>query len=116
MRGQLLLIVDDVNCGFFGGGCASVDTDVISDQLDLIVRLLQDRPAHRHLHAISPDRGRTRLHRFWSADRGRPKRVWPLSCLDRASPNCKCAAQAVQPTPESLRLLPRGVNRTSVMA
>jgi hypothetical protein len=43
-----------VNCGFFGGGCASVDTDVISDQLDLIVRLLQDRPAHRHLHAIHP--------------------------------------------------------------
>jgi hypothetical protein len=23
--------------------------------LYLIVRLLQDRPAHRHLHAISPD-------------------------------------------------------------
>jgi hypothetical protein len=27
--------------------------------LDLIVRLLQDRPAHRHLHAISPDLGQT---------------------------------------------------------
>ena len=37
MRGQLLLIVDDVNCGLLGGGCASVDTDVISHQVCLLV-------------------------------------------------------------------------------
>ena len=35
--GQLLLIVDDVNCGLLGGGCASVDTDVISHQVCLLV-------------------------------------------------------------------------------
>jgi hypothetical protein len=35
VRGQLLLIVDDVNCGLLGGGCASVDTDVISHQVCL---------------------------------------------------------------------------------
>ena len=37
VRGQLLLIVDDVNCGLLGGGCASVDTDVISHQVCLLV-------------------------------------------------------------------------------
>ena len=30
VRGQLLLIIDDVNGGLLGGGCSSVDTDVIS--------------------------------------------------------------------------------------
>ena len=35
VRGQLLFIVDDVNCGLLGGGCASVDTDVISHQVCL---------------------------------------------------------------------------------
>lgn len=37
MRGQLLLIVDDVNCGLLGGGCASVNADVISEQLGVYV-------------------------------------------------------------------------------
>src|SRR6478736_5635553 len=37
VRGQLLLIVDDVNCGLLGGGCGSVDTDVISHQVCLLV-------------------------------------------------------------------------------
>jgi hypothetical protein len=31
--GQLLLVVDDVNRSLLGGGCASVDTDVISQQV-----------------------------------------------------------------------------------
>ena len=37
MRGQLLLVVDDVNGGLLGGGCASVDTDVISQQVCVYV-------------------------------------------------------------------------------
>ena len=37
MRRQLFLIVDDVNGGLLGGGCASVDTDVISHQLGVYV-------------------------------------------------------------------------------
>ena len=37
MPGQLLLVVDDVNRGLLGGGCASVDTDVISQQVRVYV-------------------------------------------------------------------------------
>jgi hypothetical protein len=36
-RVRLLLFLDDVNRGFLGGGCASTDTDVLSDQLCLCV-------------------------------------------------------------------------------
>ena len=36
-RGQLLLIVDDMNGGLLGGGRASVDTDIISEQLGVYV-------------------------------------------------------------------------------
>src|ERR1700722_12041785 len=35
--GQLLLVVDDVNRSLLGGGCASVDTDVISQQVRVYV-------------------------------------------------------------------------------
>src|SRR5580693_1655496 len=34
---QLLLVVDDVNRSLLGGGCASVDTDVISQQVCVYV-------------------------------------------------------------------------------
>ena len=37
VRGQLLLIIDDVNGGLLGGGSASVDTDVISHQVGVYV-------------------------------------------------------------------------------
>ena len=96
--GQLLLIVDDVNCGLFGGGCASIDTDVTRDAIGWL-HIGRDHPTRFILQSPAQGRGpasrrygpaQRHLSRTPLEPRGKPKvtklrkkaatRRWPVGC------------------------------------